>query len=88
MFPSFQNQVRLIETSDICVDSDSLAKIVRKGKKEREPGYFVIRKIMPLVFSRMELATSRGQGLTGTKDGDLRPVLDKKTVQTVKGILF
>ncbi|XP_076080536.1 uncharacterized protein LOC143051528 isoform X2 [Mytilus galloprovincialis] len=84
IYTSSSTMVKLIESADVTVDGETIKKIMQKAHKESSPGYFIIRKVMPLLFSRGELANSRGQGLTTSKDGDFRPALDKTRVKIAK----
>ncbi|CAC5425035.1 unnamed protein product [Mytilus coruscus] len=84
IYTSSSTNVKLIESADVTVDGDTIKKIMQKAQKESSPGYFIIRKVMPLLFSRADLANSRGQGLTTSKDGDFRPALDKTRVKLAK----
>ncbi|VDH99179.1 Hypothetical predicted protein [Mytilus galloprovincialis] len=77
-----ETNVKLIESADVKVDGETC-----KTQKESSPRYFVIRKVMPLLFSGADLANSRGQGLTTSKDGDFRPTLDKTRVKKPKIML-
>lgn len=69
------------------VSGSAISNIINKARKVgKEVGYFLVRKVMHLVFDRSELANSRGQGLQAVRDGDIRPALDKMKVKIVKGL--
>ena len=81
----FFQTVRLLENNPIEVNKSSLKKASSMAKKHTNPGYALCLKIIPLLFSDEELASSRGQGLTKAKPGDLRLCLSKEKIQVMKG---
>lgn len=67
------------------VKAEELRRITARAKKEKIPGYYVVIKLMPLLFTTEEMANSRGQGIKPAKQGDTRPPLDINKIQTIKG---
>ncbi|CAC5387042.1 unnamed protein product [Mytilus coruscus] len=76
--------VKLLEKYEHSVKSDELRRITGRAKKEKNPGYYVVIKLMPLLFSTEGMANSRGQGIKPQKQGDTRSPLDSKKIQTIK----
>ncbi|CAC5384004.1 unnamed protein product [Mytilus coruscus] len=77
-------KVKLFEKYEHSVKSDELRRITGRTKKEKNPGYYVVIKLMPLLFSTEGMANSRGQGIKPQKQGDTRSPLDSKKIQTIK----
>ncbi|VDI18927.1 Hypothetical predicted protein [Mytilus galloprovincialis] len=76
--------VKLLENHDHMVKAEELRRITARAKKEKIPGYYVVIKLMPLLFTTEEMANSRGQGIKPAKQGDTRPPLDINKIQTIK----
>ncbi|VDI38442.1 Hypothetical predicted protein, partial [Mytilus galloprovincialis] len=76
--------VKLVESASFTVKSEVLRNITNKAKREKNPGYFLVIKLMPMVFRTEEMANSRGQGLRPAKTGDIRLPLDVDKIKTVK----
>lgn len=72
---------------DVKIQSKILTSAVASARKSSRPGYSLSYALIPGVFTVQELASSRGQGLTKPKEGDLRPVLAKDKCDAVKGDL-
>ena len=79
--------IKLLGDRPVKIQRDVFTSAVRLAKKSAKPAYTLMMKLMPGLFSTEEMAQSRGQGLVGKK-GDMRPVLSKEKISTLKGKLF
>lgn len=69
----------------VSIRSEVLRQAIKLAKKSGKPGYTLCYNLLPGVFTLEEIATSRGQGLTKPKAGDLRKPLEKERVAAIKG---
>lgn len=69
----------------VSIRSEALRQAIKLAKKSGKPGYTLCYNLLPGVFTVEEIASSRGQGLTKPKAGDLRKPLDKERVAAIKG---
>lgn len=82
--PASSKMVKLMSNSDVMVEASKLKRARQSAFKHPKPAYTLMGKLMPCVFSKEEMANSRGQGLGPAKKGDLRPVLDPAKIQLCK----
>ena len=78
--------MRLLEGRDVFVDRTALRSIIQKAHKKGP--LFLLKKLLPLVFSTEELANSCGQGLVQkTEKANEKPKspLDSQKVAVCKG---
>ena len=77
-----------MEKYEYTVAVSSLRKIIKKAKRDKKNAHgYIVGKLMPLLFSRQEMAGSRGQGLKPSyKDKDsTKPVLNLRKMTALKG---
>ncbi|KAL3853846.1 hypothetical protein ACJMK2_017346 [Sinanodonta woodiana] len=77
------NTSKLIDKISVTIDKEVVAMAVRLSIKSSRPAYTLTMKLMPELFTNEEISQSRGQGLLAKKD-DLRTVLDKEKISTMK----
>ncbi|KAK3108607.1 hypothetical protein FSP39_011808 [Pinctada imbricata] len=70
----------------VLVDELKLNRYSKVATSHKNLGYAMTMKIMPLLFSSIEMAMSRGQGLAPPAKGYFRPPLDQEGVTTLRGI--
>lgn len=78
--------MRLLEGRDVFVDRTSLRSLIQKAHKKGP--LFLLKKLLPLVFSTEELANSCGQGLVQKKEKaneKSKSPLDSQKVAVCKG---
>jgi hypothetical protein len=83
-------QVQLIIGYNVWVSKSKLQFIVKEASTQKEGApLFVLRRLIPLVFTWEELATSRGQGLNckSTEDMSNKEPLDPTKVLVCKGTI-
>jgi len=81
-------QVQLIPNYNVWVSKSKLQFIMKEALAQKEGApLFVLRRLIPLVFSWEELAASRGQGLNckSTEDVMNKDPLDPTKVLVCKG---
>ena len=79
--------IKLLGDQPVKIQRDVFTSAVRLAKKSAKPAYTLTMKLMPGLFSTEEMAQPRGQGLVGKK-GDMRPVLSKEKISTLKVSFF
>jgi hypothetical protein len=79
--------VKLVEAYDVWADRSTVlaARNYASRHLTNKPGYALIGKLLPAVFSTKELGESCGQGMHMRK-GETRPPLDKTKVAACKGM--
>lgn len=83
MSQGLTDTVRLIEESDILVNRTRLRSVVQGGHSNGP--LYLLRKLIPLVFSTEELGNSCGQGIGKVKSEDGKQPLDQDKVKVCKG---
>jgi len=81
-------QVQLISNYNVWVSKSKLQFIMKEALSQKEGApLFVLRRLIPLVFTWEELAASRGQGLNckSTEDVMNKDPLDPTKVLVCKG---
>lgn len=81
-------QVQLIPNYNVWVSKSKLQLIMKEALSQKEGApLYVLRRLIPLVFSWEELAASRGQGLNckSTEDVMNKDPLDPTKVLVCKG---
>jgi hypothetical protein len=92
-FQSFEagnsKTIKLCDAYDVWADRGLVvaARNYASTHLASRPGYALMIKLLPAVFSIKELGESCGQGLQ-KKKGETRPPLDKTKVAACKGILI
>lgn len=84
-------QVKLMEKYPYTVELRELRKIIKKAQNDKKNAHgHIVGKLMPLLFSRAEMANSRGQGIKPSQvDKDsAKPVLNENKVAAIKGSVY
>jgi len=83
-------QVQLIPNYNVWVSKSKVQFIIKEAASQKDGApLFVLRRLIPLVFSWEELAASRGQGLNCKSTDDVinKEPLDPTKVLVCKGYL-
>ena len=86
--PPDNKQVQLLPNYDVFVNKLNLQIIINEGMSHKDNGaLYVLRRLIPLVFTWEELAYSRGQGLNckSSEDVSNKFPLDPTKVVVCKG---
>ena len=78
--------MRLLEGREVLVDRTALRALIQKAHQKGP--LFLLKKLLPLVFSTEELANSCGQGLVlnkGNENQSQKSPLDPEKVAVCKG---
>ncbi len=83
---SSSSTVQLLESYDVLADRAPGIMPARDWPGDR-PGFSLMGKLLPALFTNSQLAESCGQGLQ-KKKSDTRPPLDKNKISACKGIFI